>query len=445
MRRLPFWMITIVCASLIAPVFSVGGQEPEPTPVIHTVRSGETLATIASRYNTTVRDLIAANPRITNPNVIYLGQEIVIPPGSTVANTPGADSGTPTPTAAAQTPAPDATITPVPTLTPLPTNTPFNPDTAPQNATPIPPINAGVMFETGGTVYALSYPERMIEAGMTWMRSQIRWNAGDPVTAAQGAIEAARAWNFKVVIHVTGIPAQLGADPAGYTAQFAAFLGQVAALGPDAIEVWDAPNSGEHWPLGLISPAAYTDLLRAAFESIKRANERVTVISAAPVHEPAFTGRCDANGCERDLFIQGMAAAGAGAVADCIGIRYTEGAVPPDSTTGDSRGAAAYFVPLLNGYAAAFPDKRLCITEIGYLSGEGLPALPPSFAWAANTTVDEQAAWLHQAAGIASTTGRVGLFLVYNVDASAYTTVNPLAGWAIVRPDGRCAYCQAAR
>jgi predicted RNase H-like nuclease (RuvC/YqgF family) len=44
----------------------------------HTVERGETLASIAAKYGVTVADIVAANG-ISNPNVIAVGQELVIP------------------------------------------------------------------------------------------------------------------------------------------------------------------------------------------------------------------------------------------------------------------------------------------------------------------------------------------------------------------------------
>lgn len=44
----------------------------------HTVKRGETLATIASQYGVTVQDIVAAN-EIANPNIISVGQELFIP------------------------------------------------------------------------------------------------------------------------------------------------------------------------------------------------------------------------------------------------------------------------------------------------------------------------------------------------------------------------------
>jgi len=45
----------------------------------YTVVSGDTLLKISNRFNTTVAAIIAANPKITNPNVIIPGQVLTIP------------------------------------------------------------------------------------------------------------------------------------------------------------------------------------------------------------------------------------------------------------------------------------------------------------------------------------------------------------------------------
>ncbi len=49
-----------------------------PQGIVYTVSAGDTLSAIAKRYNTTVQRIIANNPHITNPNVIYPGQKIGI-------------------------------------------------------------------------------------------------------------------------------------------------------------------------------------------------------------------------------------------------------------------------------------------------------------------------------------------------------------------------------
>jgi membrane-bound lytic murein transglycosylase D len=71
--------------------------EQRITVVRHTVRRGETLSTIASRYNTTVDDLSRAN-QLKNVNRIVVGMNLVIPrnsPGWTPPPEPPATKGEP--------------------------------------------------------------------------------------------------------------------------------------------------------------------------------------------------------------------------------------------------------------------------------------------------------------------------------------------------------------
>ena len=53
--------------------------EPERERVVYTVRKGDTLWGIAKRYSVSLTALIQANPQIRNPNLIYSGDEVVIP------------------------------------------------------------------------------------------------------------------------------------------------------------------------------------------------------------------------------------------------------------------------------------------------------------------------------------------------------------------------------
>ncbi len=57
--------------------FTVTSQSGNTTT--YTVQRGDTLGSIALRYGTTINAILAANPQITNPNVIYPGQVLVIP------------------------------------------------------------------------------------------------------------------------------------------------------------------------------------------------------------------------------------------------------------------------------------------------------------------------------------------------------------------------------
>ena len=146
---------------------------------------------------------------------------------------------------------------------------------------------------------------------MRWAKAQVRYNLGDSPSNAAGVINTAHSQGFKVMLSIVGQPSQLAPNPGSYYSQFASFLGGVAALGPDAIEVWNEQNIDREWPAGQINPASYVDLLRRSYNQIKSKNPNTLVVSGAP----APTGAEGAFGLDRvwndDRYINGMVAAGA--------------------------------------------------------------------------------------------------------------------------------------
>lgn len=78
-----------------------GSTTPTPaTGGTYVVKRGDTLAIIAWRFSTTVSALLLVNPKITNPSLIYTGQVINLPSGSTTGTTTGTTGGTTTGTTA---------------------------------------------------------------------------------------------------------------------------------------------------------------------------------------------------------------------------------------------------------------------------------------------------------------------------------------------------------
>ena len=96
---------------------------------------------------------------------------------------------------------------------------------------------------------------------------------------------------------------------------------------------------------------------------------------------------------------------------------------------------------MISTYRAVFPAKPLCFTELGYLSPDGLGSLPPGLEWGMNTSAQEQAQWLAQAAVLSRDGGIVRLMIVWNVD-SPFTSSNNMAGWAIIRTNNQCLQCE---
>ncbi|MBP0979434.1 MAG: LysM peptidoglycan-binding domain-containing protein [Oscillospiraceae bacterium] len=54
-----------------------------PENIIYKIKKGDTLYKISKNYNITLNNLLSANPNITNPDIIYIDQDIKIPANST--------------------------------------------------------------------------------------------------------------------------------------------------------------------------------------------------------------------------------------------------------------------------------------------------------------------------------------------------------------------------
>lgn len=361
-----------------------------PTGGTYVVRTGDTLSAIARRFGTTVAAIAQAN-NISNVNLIYVGQVLVIPGGGT---------------------------NPVP-------------------VTPVPGGNFGLGAQTNN----LANGAAMHDAGMTWVKIQYKWEPGDDPGDLADIIEEAHQNNFKILLSITGATAYPAANSINFNA-FTNFVGGVAALGPDAIEVWNEMNIDFEWPAGQISPNSYvTSMLAPAYNAIKAANANIMVITGAL----APTGFDNTqNAWADDRYLAGMRAAGAASYADCIGVHHNAGATSPTVSSGHPAGShySWYFQPMLNLYYNTFGGARpLCFTEVGYLSPEGFDSLPANFSWASGTSEAEQAQWIAEAASIAANSNKVRLFIIYNFDFKNYTDTDPQAGYALIRPDGDCPAC----
>jgi LysM repeat protein len=54
---------------------------PEPTPeqVVYTIKSGDTLFDISQQFQISVDVILGANPEVTDPGNLKIGQQIIIP------------------------------------------------------------------------------------------------------------------------------------------------------------------------------------------------------------------------------------------------------------------------------------------------------------------------------------------------------------------------------
>ncbi|MBN1963457.1 MAG: hypothetical protein JW910_02350 [Anaerolineae bacterium] len=349
--------------------------------------------------------------------------------------------------------APAPTPTPEPTLEPASEATP-SPESAPANipaagSPPVVPAGAiGTDFEPGAQIFQFN-ANSVLATGRThlkWMRTAVVFLPGEEPDTRRQTINNAQANGFKILLSVTGNPADASADPAGYMAQYAAYVGGLAALGADGIEIWPGANRSDLWLAEQGGAAQYVQLLSLAYNAIKTANPDTIVITGAlvpPESEPADSSVSIA---PEDEFYTALAGAGAADYADCLGVAYTLGALPPDSTTGDPRGdAAVYYLPLTldrawNAFGGA---RQLCVTSLGYLTPQGYPPLPAAYAWAQNTTTAQQAEWLVGAVTQSQQDARIRLLILSNMDATSYNDESVTAGYALIRLDGTCPACEA--
>ena len=79
--------ITIPTSLPIAVPTNTPELEQDDDPIIHVVKAGDTLGNLSSFYDVSLDDLMAANG-LSNPNVLSVGQELIIPIGGLATATP---------------------------------------------------------------------------------------------------------------------------------------------------------------------------------------------------------------------------------------------------------------------------------------------------------------------------------------------------------------------
>ena len=309
----------------------------------------------------------------------------------------------------------------------------------------LPPPLTGVGFAGfgyGAHVANFNNGDVMIQAGMSWVKVQVRYSRGASPDSVAGIIGTAHAQGLRVLLGVVGYPGDVVAGES-YFNDYAAFVGGAAALGADAIEVWNEPNLDREWATGYIDGGYYTQLLARSYNAIKANNPGTVVISAAL----APTGAEGAFGLDRvwndNRFLSSMAAAGAASYMDCVGAHYNEGIVSPYQTSGDPRNEyyTRYLRGMINTYRAIIPSRPICFTELGYLTPEGYPPLPGAFGWAVNTSLAEHALWSAQAIDVARASGVVRMVIFWNLNFTGTWGADPMGGYAFIRPDGTCPAC----
>ncbi len=148
-----WWFIVIVALLIGGTTFAASQQHGDAENNVYVVQAGDSLSKIARNLGISVDDLLAANPQITNPNAIYVGQHL---------NLPGVSNALPNPQVVID-PPPIPTPLPEPTIAPLPTGNIAEKPTLP--AVPQFPVSASQSVGLLPVVTGFQNPVYLTHAG----------------------------------------------------------------------------------------------------------------------------------------------------------------------------------------------------------------------------------------------------------------------------------------
>jgi polysaccharide biosynthesis protein PslG len=261
------------------------------------------------------------------------------------------------------------------------------------------------------------------QLSMNWVKQQIRWETFEPVQGeydwAQSDLylPAAAAAGLNVLVSVVtapdwsrepGVDLEAHGPPADYqdyvdfvVALLERYPGQI-----HAVEVWNEHNLDREWTsTGGLNAANYVEMLRLSYQAIKNVDPGIIVISGAL----SPTGLSDGVRAWDDfVYLDQMIAAGLLNYSDCIGVHhnginvspnYRWDQVPNDPSARfrgpfDNPHHSWSFRSTLEQYASkvalAGGDQKLCITEFGWASADGIGEVRTGFEFAADNSLEDQ-------------------------------------------------------
>jgi hypothetical protein len=184
-------------------------------------------------------------------------------------------------------------------------------------------------------------------------------------------VQAAGHYGLDLIVRLDRQPAWAaaadGAAPPDDLDDYAVFAGTVAQRYRGQIRgyiVWNEPNLAKEWGGQPPDPAAYTELLRRAYQAIKAADPEATVVSAGL----ASTNHQNAEAMDDRVFLEAMYQAGAGAYFDALGAHPYGFAYPPDDPRGAHDGLNLARLLDLREVMEAHGDgdKPIWVTELGW-------------------------------------------------------------------------------
>jgi len=173
------------------------------------------------------------------------------------------------------------------------------------------------------------------DAGFTWVKQWFAWR--DIEGAGKGKydwettdriVDQVQEFGLKLIVRVDREPDWAGPPP-GNSDHFAAFLSAMATRYKgriQAYQVWNEPNLAREWGNKPPNAQEYTQMLKKAYQAIKKADPNALVISAglAPTTEVSQRAVPDTR------FVQAMYAAGAKGYFDALGVHGAGYKAPPE-------------------------------------------------------------------------------------------------------------------
>ena len=416
----------------------------------YVIQPGDTLFSIARRFDTTVAALAAEN-NITNTSRINWGQTLRIPrPAGSEA------------TAVPPTSAPD-----VPETTPEATEE--SPASSGDTNLPLTHVEIGIeanllnenMAQTASHVDTLD---------VTWIKQTVNWRDLEPV---DGEIDFSGLDTFvdamadrQIMLTVTTAPdwsrsiVEENGPPDNFE-DYAAFVSALAERYQGRIaayQIWNEPNLRSRWKstIHTISAENYVNLLQQARDAITAADPNALIISAglAPTgFNDAFNaevGDLEVNAVDDRIFLSGMYAAGLSGLVDGIGAHPMGWANPPTSVCCDPAAGVEthyeaphfYFLNTLQDYRQIQLDNSdfntpIWVTKFGWGSSENLGEPDEINVFTGYTDLNEQAEYTVQAFTIGAGLGYVGPMFVYNLNGCQTPDDGNLAScyYSLLGPD----------
>ncbi len=380
---------------------------PTATPTVvgttYVVQTGDTLAIIAQRNGITVGALLRAND-LPNPDVINVGQRLIIPPR--------------------------ADATPAPTSTPEVTD---------EFALPPLPFGYGVdLFFPDENVATVV--DQVSLLSLNWAKVNVYWR---DLEATEGAVDVTLlddivagldAAGVNILMSVTTTPTWAGADENSPPNDFSVFASFVGALADhyagivDGYEIWSEPNTRSQWnnPEHPFTPAAYIDLLHVTYTAVKMSDPLARVVSAGL----APTGANTDNALNDREYLSGMYVAGLRDVSDAIGARPFGFGNSPDtlcclsSAASYTDSASYYFLSTLSDYRGIMTEQgdggaQIWITGFGWGSSEDTASPPEDQVYVSYNTLEEQSLYTGRAFEVGAQLGFVGPMILSNLNGCA--------------------------